>query len=202
MAKRYSREELKAIGMDDNQIRAILNTYAEGDKGLSEECAKRPYVKPENVEVSEQKSSRQGSTGFGATIPINCTEVMQVTSIFDLQTYAQGTLVRFPDFAEGQPFVARVRRPSMLVLAKQGRIPNTLLMSANELFSKGGAGMDGDNENMLADIYSICEIICEAALKEPTYQQIKDAGLELSDDQLMAIFNYTQTGAKALESFR
>lgn len=181
-----TREQMLDMGMSEEQIAAIL-----GEE-------KKPYVKPQIVEMPRQ----QAPAGFGQTIPINCTEAMATTSIFDLQTYSQGTLVRFPDFAEGQPFVARVRRPSMLVLAKQGKIPNTLLSSANELFSKGGAGMDGDNENMLADIYSITEIVCEAALKEPTYQQIKDAGLELSDDQLMAIFNYTQTGAKALESFR
>lgn len=161
------------------------------------------------MELTREQMEKMGMTEaqiretlYGNTAPINHDEGMQATSIFDLQTYAKGILVRFPDFAEGQPFIARVRRPSMLVLAKQGRIPNTLLASANELFSKGGAGLDTDNMSMLADIYDVCEIICEAALKEPTYQQIKDAGLELSDNQLMAIFNYTQTGAKALESFR
>ena len=65
--------------------------------------------------------------------PVNCDTQMNITSLSDLQTYAAGTIVRFPDFAEGQPFVARVRRPSMLVLAKQGKIPNTLLTAAGEL---------------------------------------------------------------------
>lgn len=132
--------------------------------------------------------------------PVNCDEAMNVTNITDLQSYAQGTVVRFPDFAEGQPFVARVRRPSMLVLAKQGKIPNTLLNAAGELFSKGG--VNSANENMLGDMYDICEIICEASLVQPTFQQIKEAGMALSDDQVMAIFNYTQVGVKALESFR
>lgn len=189
-----TREQMVAMGMTEEQIQGVLNT-------LNNQPAEQKVVAmPPAVQVAPQPEKIP--EGFGTTIPINCTEAMSTTSIFDLQTYAKGTLVRFPDFAEGQPFVARVRRPSMLVLAKQGKIPNTLLNSANELFSKGGAGMDADNENMLADIYSICEIICESALKEPTYQQIKDAGLELSDDQLMAVFNYAQTGAKALESFR
>ena len=53
--------------------------------------------------------------------PVNCDTAMNITSLADLQSYAAGTVVRFPDFAEGQPFVARVRRPSMLVLAKQDR---------------------------------------------------------------------------------
>lgn len=187
-----TREQMLEMGMSEEQISMVL----------SEEPKKPEGVIPIPVPVARPQQPQQIPAGFGTTVSINCTEAMQTTSIFDLQTYAQGTLVRFPDFAEGQPFVARVRRPSMLVLAKQGKIPNTLLTSANELFNKGGAGLDSDNENMLGDIYSICEIICDAALKEPTYQQIKDAGLELSDDQLMAIFNYTQTGARALESFR
>ena len=186
-----TRENMEAIGMNEEQIQRVLSaTIDDQEKG-------------EIVQMPQQpKKQEQVPDGFGTTIPVNCSEAMQVTTIFDLQTYSKGTLVRFPDFAEGQPFVARVRRPSMLVLAKQGKIPNSLLNSANELFNKGGGGMDADNENMLSDIYNICEIICESALKEPTYQQIKDAGLELSDDQLMAIFNYTQTGIKALESFR
>lgn len=186
-----TREQMLEMGMTEDQIQGVLNTL-DNPSAMEEKKAEvvqlpQPVTQPE---------------GLGNTVPINCNETMAVTSILDLQRYSKGTLVRFPDFAEGQPFVARVGRPSMLVLAKQNKIPNTLLTSANELFSKGGAGMDSDNENMLADIYSICEIVCDAALKEPTYQQIKDAGLELSDDQLMAIFNYTQTGVKALESFR
>ena len=134
--------------------------------------------------------------------PVNCDEAMKITSITDLQNYAIGMVVRFPDFGEGQPFVARVRRPSMLVLAKQGRIPNTLLSAASELFSKGGAGMDTDNEKMLGDMYDIMSIICEAALIQPTLAEIKSVGLELADDQMMAIFNYAQAGVRALESFR
>ena len=134
--------------------------------------------------------------------PVNCDTQMNITTLADLQNYAAGTVVRFPDFAEGQPFVARVRRPSMLVLAKQGKIPNTLLTAAGELFSKGGASLDSDNENMLSDVYGICEVIARASLIQPTYDDIKNAGMELSDDQIMAIFNYTQNGVKALESFR
>ena len=135
-------------------------------------------------------------------VPINCDQAMNVTSFADLQKYASGTVVRFPDFAEGQPFVARVRRPSMLVLAKQGKIPNSLLNAANELFAKGGQGLDADNDNLLSDMYEICKIICSASLIQPTMDEIESAGVELADDQIMAIFNYSQGGVKALEPFR
>ena len=134
--------------------------------------------------------------------PINCDQMMGLTSATDLQKYAAGVVVRLPDFAEGQPFVARIRRPSMLVLAKTGRIPNTLLTAAGELFAKGGGGLDADNEKMLSDMYDIMSIICESALIQPSMKEIKEIGLELSDEQMMAIFNYSQTGVKALETFR
>lgn len=146
----------------------------------------------------------QNNVGYAAEqpTPVNCVAPMSVTSLDDLQKYAAGTVVRFPDFAEGQPFVARVRRPSMLVLAKSGKIPNTLLATANELFAKGGAGMDTDDPQMLGNFYDTCRVICEAALIQPTMAEIESVGITLSDDQLMAIFNYTQTGVKALQSFR
>lgn len=126
----------------------------------------------------------------------------KITTVADLQSYRNGKVVQLPDFAEGQPLVARVRRPSMLVLAKQGKIPNTLLGAAGQLFTKGGSGMDSDNTKMLADMYDVCHIIAESTLMEPTLADIESAGLELTDDQMMAIFNYTQVGTKALESFR
>lgn len=134
--------------------------------------------------------------------PVNGGNVKAITSFSDLQSYAKGTIVRLPDFAEGQPFVARVKRPSMLVLAKSGKIPNTLLNAAGTLFAEGGSGLDADNPNMLKDMYEVCRVICEASLVEPTVSDIESAGMELTDEQIMAIFNYTQVGVKALENFR
>ena len=134
--------------------------------------------------------------------PINYDQVMDVTSVSDLQSYSAGVIVRFPDFAEGQPFVARVRRPSLLVLSKQGKIPNSLLTTAGKLFSEGGSGLDTDDDNMLGDMYDIMHIICEASLIQPTLSDIESSGIMLSDEQMMAIFNYSQSGVKALESFR
>lgn len=135
-------------------------------------------------------------------MPVNCEEKIPVTTLQDLQSYAEGTVVRLPDFAEGQPFVAKLRRPSMLALAKCGKIPNALLGTANELFMKGSAGLDVDDVNMMGNFYDTCKIICEAAMVQPTFAEVEAAGLSLSDDQIMAIFSYTQTGVKALKSFR
>lgn len=156
----------------------------------------------ENMYNANNGFMGHGHAGLQQIQPVNCNQMMGITSVSDLQSYAAGVVVRFPDFTEGQPFVARVRRPSLLVLAKSGKIPNTLLTAAGELFAKGGGGLDSDNDKMLSDMYDIMHIICEASLVQPTLAEIEGAGIQLSDDQMMAIFNYSQAGVKALESFR
>ena len=128
-------------------------------------------------------------------------EENKVTSIYDLQRYAKGQIVRLPDFAEGQPFVARMRRPSLLIMAKSGKIPNRLLSTATNLFN-GGNDKNANTDSLLSDTYDVCEAIAEAALVEPTLSDIKNSGIELSDNQLIAIFNYAQRGIEALDNFR
>lgn len=125
---------------------------------------------------------------------------LSVTSLEALLEYGKGTIVQLPSFAEGQPFVARLRRPSMMALAKSGKIPNSLLNTANSLFM--GEGIDSNNEGALKEVLSIVDILCDAAFVEPTYSQLKEAGVELTDEQYMAVFNYTQRGVKSLEPFR
>lgn len=125
--------------------------------------------------------------------------MQEVTSISQLNEYAKGQLVELPSFGEDQPFFARLRRPSMLALAKSGKIPNSLLATANRMFD---SSLDPKNESMLKDFYMVMETILEAAFIEPTYQEIKDAGVQLSDDQMIFVFNYTQQGVRALDQFR
>ena len=124
----------------------------------------------------------------------------QPTSIQDLISYSQGQIVKLPDFSEGQPFYARLRRPSMLSLMSNGKIPNSLVITANRLFN--GKGMDDRNENSMSEVLQLLEVICESAFVEPSYKELKEAGVHLTDQQYMAVFNYSQEGVKALEPFR
>lgn len=125
----------------------------------------------------------------------------QVTSLEQLKQYADGNIVRLPDFAEGQPFVAKLKRPSILGMAKRGRIPNSLLVKANELFVQSGS-IDTEENSMMQEIYDVIDLIASETFVEPTYNEIKSTGIELTDEQMMFIFNYSQQGVKALESFR
>lgn len=124
------------------------------------------------------------------------------TTLNELMGYAQGVVVRLPDFGEGQPFYARVRRPSMLQMASDGKIPNALLGTANALFAGNDEAMDIDNSDMLPQMLGLCVEMARATLLEPTYDEIVSSGLMLTDQQLMFIFNYTQGGVEELKSFR
>lgn len=125
----------------------------------------------------------------------------QVTSLEQLKQYANGNIVRLPDFAEGQPFVAKLKRPSILGMAKQGKIPNSLLVKTNELFVQSGS-LDTEENSMMQEIYDVIDLIASETFVEPTYDEIKSTGIQLTDEQMMFIFNYSQRGIKALESFR
>lgn len=125
---------------------------------------------------------------------------LAVTPITDLVKASQGTLIELPPFIEGQPFVARLKRPSMLALVREGKIPNSLIGTANELFANGR--MDTDDSAAMSNLFDVLDTICEACFVEPTFSQLKKAGVELTDDQYMFVFNYTQQGVRALRSFR
>ena len=123
----------------------------------------------------------------------------EVASLADLHVYAQGQVVELPGFFSEEPFVVRLRRPSLLALTRSGKIPNALLSAANELFT---GKQDKSDPVDLSEIMGVLEVICESALMEPTYKEVVDAGLTLTDEQYTAIFNFSQRGIKALEPFR
>lgn len=169
--EKFSKDKLKAMGLTEEQIAAIAN---QSDIVLEEN--KRTEV-PTIASVSE------------------------ITTITNLSEYAKGNVVRLPDFSEGQPFVARIRRPSLLVLMKSGKIPNTLLKTASDLFEGRNGSNNADSES-ISKMYDVMKVIAEASLISPTMQEITDAGIELTDEQLIAIFNYSQRGVNGLQSFR
>lgn len=125
----------------------------------------------------------------------------KITSINELKKVSDGVIVELPPFAEGTTFCAKLKRPSLLGMVKQGKIPNTLLVRANELFVQSG-GLDPEEENMMEEMFDVIDLIANETFVEPAYKEIKDAGIELTDEQLMFIFSYAQQGVKALESFR
>ena len=123
---------------------------------------------------------------------------MAVTSLESLKKLSEGQEVELPGW-DDEPFICKLKRPSLLGLVEGGQIPNPLLNAAYILFN--GAKTQKDVLN-LKDQKEILDIVARAAMVEPTYQQLKDIGLELTDLQLLDIYNFTQLGVRSLISFR
>lgn len=116
----------------------------------------------------------------------------KITSIGDLESLKKGEVIELPPFDENTPFTARLKRPSLLTLCKNGTIPNSLLATAQKIF-------EGEKTGDILKYGDVLHIVAKSALVEPAYEGIKEL---LTDDQLTLIFNYTQTGVLALLPFR
>ena len=130
---------------------------------------------------------------------------MQITSIEQLQAIKQTEIVELPSFEDGTPFVVEIKKPNMMQLMVSGKIPNTLLSVATEMFNgKTGQVMGKASEDIktLKELVGIMEILAEASLVKPAYKDIKKANVQLTENQLMAILMYSQGGVKSLEKFR
>lgn len=118
---------------------------------------------------------------------------MKITTKDELAKIKDGEVIELPEFSEGQPFIARLRRPSLLYLCKTGVIPNELLGLAQKMY-------EGKAETSnLAEYYDVIKAILEVALIEPKFEDVE--GL-LTDEQIVTIYNYTQLGVRALKPFR
>lgn len=128
---------------------------------------------------------------------------LKVTDINALKKIAEGEVVELPGFSE-TPFIARLRQPSLVGLIANGKIPNHLMGIATSIFNNDTKRLEKEieTEKGIKGMHELMTIMAENCLIEPTMEDIKNAGLELTDIQLTAIFNYSQRGAKVLEQFR
>ena len=117
---------------------------------------------------------------------------MEVTKIEDLNKLKEGDVVELPSCDDDTPFVAKLKRLSLLSLCKAGAIPNQLLGAAQEIF-------EGRQRTNIKSYAEVLDIVIKEAMVEPNYDDVKDI---LTDIQKIAIFSYTQNGIKGLLPFR
>lgn len=131
-------------------------------------------------------------------------EAVKIIDLATVKEYADGAVIELPPFSAGQPFVARVRRPSMLRMVSDGTFSNPLLETVNILFNGDDEDRKKQTENPenMKNMYSVLETLAESMLVEPTVEQLHEKGLELTDEQLMFLYMYQQRGALVLKSFR
>lgn len=127
--------------------------------------------------------------------------VEQVTTLQSLKEYGEnGKIVELPAFDEDMPLIVRLKRPSMMDMISTGTIPNLLQAKAIELFE--GTAKPAESPEDVSKLYELMVVFAKACLVEPTYEDFEKAGVKLTDEQLLAIYNYSQKGSRALESFR
>lgn len=136
-------------------------------------------------------------------------EEMKVTSIEQLREYAKGAIIELPPFSSGQPFVCRLKRPSLPEIAINGTIPNELLNIAYELFEGVENAEEADKgkstEQKMREtvaVIDVFKVVAKSAMTEPKYEQLEELGIELTADQLYAIYSYVNRGIEDLKSFR
>lgn len=124
-------------------------------------------------------------------------EGLKITELSAIQAAAGERVVALPGFGDGQPFCARLRRLSLLSLAQAGKIPNELMGAVQELYTNGAISAP----NLTATAQTML-FFAEQALAAPTLQQLREAGVELTDLQLTAIYMYAREGVAGLRPFR
>lgn len=123
---------------------------------------------------------------------------MAITSLEKLKELSKGQEVEIIGWDQ-DPFVCRLKRPSLLGMVANGEIPNPLLNAAYILFHGQSSPKDVVSMKDKKDIFTL---IAKTAMVEPSYEQLEEIGLELTDLQLMEIYNFTQRGVESLITFR
>lgn len=106
-------------------------------------------------------------------------------------------IVELEGWTEDEPFVCELRRSSLRLAITAGKIPNGLMAAAQRLYE----GNASNAKTSIKDMLSVMEIVVDDALVSPKYGDLKVAGLELTENQMSAIFSYAQRGIKAVQPF-
>ena len=123
---------------------------------------------------------------------------LTATSVATLADIGKGELVELPGWTDDQPFVARLRRASLTGMIRAGRIPNPLIAAAQRLYEGGRSASKATFE----ETAKVVRMVVADALVEPKEAVLEEAGLELTEQQVQAIYEYALKGPKALEAFR
>lgn len=130
---------------------------------------------------------------------------MAITSVSELKNKAVIELT-LPGYTVGDDITVGVRRPSIMDLAATGKIPNPLMAAASKLFKDGALDtittkLKDDGKDM-KEFAEVLHCVAKAALVQPTYDQLEEAGIPLTDVQLMMIYDFVLDGVDRYSTFR
>ena len=119
-------------------------------------------------------------------------EILSVEQLRNMAT----SIIEIPDFEGTGTIKVRVQKPRLMAMASQGKIPNHLLGIVNTMMF---GNKKEKKEANITDVAKTYELYCRACLVEPSYEEIKDI---ITDDQMIAIFDWAMGDVKKLETFR
>lgn len=118
-----------------------------------------------------------------------------VINIEELRAKAVQDLT-IPGFTDGETITIRVQKPRLMAMMAQGKIPNPLMGTIQEMM-RGNAAVAQEAD--LAEMAKVFEFYCKTCMVEPTYDEMADI---ITDDQIMSIFDWAVGGVQELEPFR
>lgn len=136
-----------------------------------------------------------------------------VTNLEQLRKIRTTEEVELPPFVDGTPFTAELKKVSLIDMVKRGKVPNPILssmMTVTDKDTKPKAKGESKNEHNVAtamnentaETFTFMQDVAEECLVNPSYKDIAENGVSLTDAQIMSIFSYAMSGTVTLSSFR
>ena len=133
---------------------------------------------------------------------------MEITRIEDLKNI--GDIIELTPFNDGTKLTVKVRKPDIMMMMIDGKIPNPLIETAMSMTESGRVDLKKDNAKSEKDIdlektkkwVDFLRIIANECLISPTYAEFENAGIKLNISQLTDIYRYATSEVENLKSFR
>ena len=119
--------------------------------------------------------------------------------ITELKDAVSTVTTEISGWTEEQTLEVTLKRPQLYAMLVSGNIPNPLIDVVEKLFVAAYRPQD-DNQRVL-EAQGLMEIAKEALVK-PSFAEVEEAGLQLTDSQLLEIYAFALSGVNGLKTFR
>ena len=111
------------------------------------------------------------------------------------------TEIEIPDFSGIDTIKIKVKRPQLMSMMSQGKIPNRLLSIASQavISDKGFQYKSKDDAEKAKELAEWVAFYCEICMVEPKYEDVKET---LTDDQALSVYAWAVAPIDVLRSFR
>lgn len=123
-------------------------------------------------------------------------EILSIEKLRELST----TVVEIPGFDNKTKIKVRLKKPSLMSMIAEGKVPNHLLGAATAMVGGQPTQKKGKtDEDKTRDIIGMLELYCQVCLVEPSYEEFKDI---MTDQQKEFIFDWGISDVIQTSTFR